>query len=261
MDPKSQASFMARIRAALGRSDPFGAGSGLDALIQTRPTPSDEAVLERIGSRKQRDWLSLLERLRQAAQPINIQLGVHENPAAVRQAILHLARERHPEWAPEKSVVAWDHPLIEELGLAKGLKEHAIPLHLAPKPSVGATSLTPDERISFRERARWAFIGITAADFCLADTATLVMKTRPGQPRSVSLLPSIHVAVVRLVQILCDLKELHTLLKFDPRQSAEGLTNCTTYITGPSKTADIEANLVHGAHGPRELHIMVSVHP
>ena len=102
-----------------------------------------------------------------------------------------------------------------------------------------------------------AFVGITAADYCIAETATLTMKTRPGQPRCVSLLPSIHIAVIRLEQILSNLNELYTLLKWNPAEQAEGITRCMTFITGPSKTADIEATLVHGAHGPRELYIVV----
>ena len=83
------------------------------------------------------------------------------------------------------------------------------------------------------------------------------MKTRVGQPRCVSLLPSIHIAVIKLEQILSDLKELYTLLKWDPDEQAEGITDCMTFITGPSKTADIEATLVDGAHGPRELYLFV----
>jgi len=85
------------------------------------------------------------------------------------------------------------------------------------------------------------------------------MKTRLGQPLHVSLLPSIHMAVIRLEQILENLKEFYTLLKWDPRQQTEGLTHTMTLISGPSKTADIEATLVHGAHGPRELVIFVLV--
>ena len=75
--------------------------------------------------------------------------------------------------------------------------------------------------------------------------------------RCPSLLPSIHIAVVRLEQILSNLRELYTLLKWDPAEQSEGLTDCLTLISGPSKTADIEATLVHGAHGPRELHLFV----
>ena len=91
----------------------------------------------------------------------------------------------------------------------------------------------------------------------MADTASLVMRTRPGQARSASLVPSIHVAVIYLEQIILDLKELYALLQWDPEVKKEGLTNCMTFISGPSKTADVEATMVHGAHGPREVHIFV----
>ena len=83
------------------------------------------------------------------------------------------------------------------------------------------------------------------------------MRTRAGQARSVSLVPAIHIAVIELNQIIADLKELYALLKWDPKAKKEGLTNCMTFISGPSKTADIEATMVHGAHGPREVHVFV----
>jgi L-lactate dehydrogenase complex protein LldG len=87
------------------------------------------------------------------------------------------------------------------------------------------------------------------------------MRTRAGQARSVSLVPAIHIAVIELNQIIADLKELYALLKWDPQAKKEGLTNCMTFISGPSKTADIEATMVHGAHGPREVHVFVIKHP
>ena len=95
----------------------------------------------------------------------------------------------------------------------------------------------------------------------MADSATMVMRTRSGQARTVSLLPSIHVAVIEFGQIIADLKELYALLKWDPHTCKEGLTNCMTFISGPSKTADIEATMVHGAHGPREVHLFVVTSP
>jgi L-lactate dehydrogenase complex protein LldG len=110
---------------------------------------------------------------------------------------------------------------------------------------------------SLRQHIIDSYIGITSADFCMADTATLVMRTRPGQARSVSLVPAIHIAVVELNRIIADLKELYALLKWDPQESKDGVTNCMTFISGPSKTADIEATMVHGAHGPREVHLFV----
>jgi L-lactate dehydrogenase complex protein LldG len=100
-------------------------------------------------------------------------------------------------------------------------------------------------------------MGITSADYCLAETATLVMRTRPGQARSASLVPDIHIAVITTQQLIANLKELYTLLNRDTGRKSETLTRCMTFITGPSKTADIEGIMVHGAHGPRELYLYV----
>lgn len=180
-------------------------------------------------------------------------MDVH--PAADRQAaaavIADLAAERSPEWSNRKTVAAWRHPLIESLDLPEAL---SVPVFFSePDPALPP----PEARLRLKERLAESLIGVTAAEFCLADTATLVLRTRPGQARSVSLLPSIHVAVVERRQLLADLGELLALIRWDPAQWAEGLTTCMTLVSGPSKTADIEATLVQGAHGPRELHLIV----
>jgi L-lactate dehydrogenase complex protein LldG len=146
-------------------------------------------------------------------------------------------------------VVAWDHPLVERLDLPTALSEQNVPLFVSESRAFA------DEDI--RQQVIDAYIGVTAADFCMADTATLVMRTRPGQVRTVSLVPAIHMAVITLDQIIADLKELYALLRWDPHERREGLTNCLTFISGPSKTADIEATMVHGAHGPREVYLFV----
>jgi L-lactate dehydrogenase complex protein LldG len=82
------------------------------------------------------------------------------------------------------------------------------------------------------------------------------MTARPGHARSVSLVPAIHIAVIEIRSIIANLKELYALIKHGDGLPG-GLTNCMTFITGPSKTADIEAVMVHGAHGPRELYLYV----
>ena len=142
--------------------------------------------------------------------------------------------------------------------VSNDLQKLSVPLFVCEGRDAGEQQDVPlENRGCFRQQVIDAYIGLTSADFCMADTAALVMRTRPGQARSVSLVPSIHIAVIDIDQILANLKELVALLKWEDEYRTEGLTNCMTFISGPSKTADIEATMVHGAHGPREVYIYV----
>ncbi|MCK5204549.1 MAG: lactate utilization protein, partial [Desulfobacterales bacterium] len=207
------------------------------------------AILERIKNRTAEDRKKLLETLIEAAGPIHLTVRTCVDINAVTATIAELVRAKDPEWGDQKSVVAWQHPLIENLNLPAALSQQDV--------DVFFTDLKETEGENLRRHVIDSYIGITAADFCMADTATLVMRTRAGQARSVSLVPAIHIAVIELNQIIADLKELYALLKWDPKAKKEGLTNCMTFISGPSKTADIEATMVHGAHGPRQVHVYV----
>jgi L-lactate utilization protein LutC len=97
-----------------------------------------------------------------------------------------------------------------------------------------------------------ADLGITSADYALADTGSLVMLASPGEARLISLLPPQHVAIVPSSRLLTGLDELFTLLP-DPAER----TSSMVLITGPSRTADIEQILVRGVHGPGEIHVVL----
>jgi L-lactate dehydrogenase complex protein LldG len=99
-------------------------------------------------------------------------------------------------------------------------------------------------------------VGVTGSDFALADSGTLVLLSSPGQGRSASLLPPVHVAILPASRILPDLPALLTTL---PRTPADALKrgSVVTLVTGTSKTADIELTLVRGVHGPGELHVIL----
>jgi L-lactate dehydrogenase complex protein LldG len=109
--------------------------------------------------------------------------------------------------------------------------------------------LDPDE---LRSVCAEADIGITSADYALADTGSLVMLSSHREARLVSLLPPVHLAVVPRERILTGLDELLTLL---PQPA--GQTSSMVLITGPSRTADIEQILVRGVHGPGEIHVVL----
>jgi len=95
-------------------------------------------------------------------------------------------------------------------------------------------------------------IGITSADYALADTGTLVMLASPAEARLISLLPPAHLAVVPRDRILTGLDELFTVL---PNPAA--VTSSMVLITGPSRTADIEQILVRGVHGPGQITVII----
>ncbi len=249
MTDRRQAEFMQNIRAALKQTE--AGPTRLEHLIQGSPNEADKTLLSRIRGRDRKARLGLLERMIQIGQPIHVAVKAAQNAASVTASILKIAADSDAEWGDQKSVVAWDHPLVNSLELSPALESRNIPVH------VPQTTSDDSKTSLFRRQAETAMIGITSADFGLAETTTLTMKTRDGEPLYVSLLPSIHIAVIRLDQIISNFKELYTLLKWDPDQQTEGITSTMTFITGPSKTADIEATMVHGAHGPREVHIFV----
>jgi L-lactate dehydrogenase complex protein LldG len=99
-----------------------------------------------------------------------------------------------------------------------------------------------------------ADLGLTGVEYAVAASGTIVVAASPIHPRSASLLPLIHVAVVRRDQLLPDLAALADRIRQDyPERLSSGLA----LITGPSRTADIEQTLSIGVHGPGELHVLL----
>jgi L-lactate dehydrogenase complex protein LldG len=256
MDTPDQIRFFRRIRTALGHAPDVSREAR--HLFAEGPSTEDLQLLDRIRRRELPDRHALLGRLIEAGKPINLNVTALPDDAYATAAIVRLGAEKKTEWGDAKRIAAWRHPLIDRLNLPEALDRLQVPVHVpTPIPADADPRFDQAERERQRAGVIASFIGVTSADFCLADTATLVMRNRPGQPRSVALVPSIHIAVIHLDQILADMKELFALLRWDERYRHEGLSNYMSFISGPSKTADIEATMVHGAHGPREVHLFV----
>jgi L-lactate dehydrogenase complex protein LldG len=258
MRTSGQNQFISKVRAALGHSP--HKKRAWSELPYNNLNPHTDERLAKIKKRIPHESQELLIKLIQQSEPLNFKVFPLKDKELVAVDIVRIILEKQPEWGGQKFVAAWKHPLIESLNLGQVLKEQNISvpvyyteLRCGPKNEESAQTVR-QRRIKINISD--SFIGVTSADFCLADTATLVMKTRPGQARAVSLIPYIHITVIEKESIIADLKELYALLKRDDPNSAS-LTNCMTFITGPSKTADIEGVMVHGAHGPREIYLYV----
>lgn len=94
--------------------------------------------------------------------------------------------------------------------------------------------------------------GLTIADCAIADTGTLVLRSSPWQPRSLSLVPPIHIC---LLDARCLYPDLPTAMAVE--NWAHSMPTNLIFVSGPSKTADIQQTLAYGAHGPKQLFVIL----
>ena len=95
-------------------------------------------------------------------------------------------------------------------------------------------------------------VGITRAQAAIAETGTLVLDSSCERNRLVSVVPPVHIAIVAASRIYPTLADVLAML-----QSGKEVSPAITFITGPSRTADIELTLTIGVHGPQELYVII----
>lgn len=92
---------------------------------------------------------------------------------------------------------------------------------------------------------------LAAADYAIAETGTLVFLSAPARPASWHFLPSRAFVILSSAQILPTLEDVLAAVK------AKGMPSTLNLITGPSCTGDIEQSIEYGAHGPKQVHILL----
>jgi L-lactate dehydrogenase complex protein LldG len=117
---------------------------------------------------------------------------------------------------------------------------------------VGSALVNPATGASSRDEQARAAIGVTGCDGAIAETGTLVLLTGKGRPRTASLLPPAHLAVVRRQDLRFGMTEF-----FAERGDDIARATCCTFVSGPSRTADIELTLTLGVHGPGRVIVIV----
>ena len=238
--PKEE--FLRSVRQALGRDqappDP--------AYPQLQETLADlETQAAAIRRRLAEDPTALMEKLASLAQ-----LGgwnVYRAPG-YEEAIGHIASLASSLGV--ESLVRTDQPIFESFPVDTALE------------SLGLTVTTVAQgegrsRESLRERIIAAGMGLTGADYAVAETGSVVIVPRKGLSRLVSLVPPVHLALVRTKDVVETLDHLFLLRRLEYHRQGGDMGSYLNFITGPSRTADIEQTLVVGVHGPKEAHLVL----
>ena len=154
--------------------------------------------------------------------------GAQLTPAQLGGALAELVKKESVSRA-----VLWNTERLHQLGLTEMLR------------ALGVDLIATD---ADKQTLAHADLGITEADFALPETGTLGLLSSPTQPRSVSLLPRVHLAILHRRALRADLHQVFAEAKAH---------RYLIFITGPSRTSDIELIVTIGVHGPQVLYVWI----
>jgi L-lactate dehydrogenase complex protein LldG len=143
--------------------------------------------------------------------------------------------------------------------VADYLKAANLPPRVRIAPDAALTGLPWDEQplleIASGRAAADDPVSLTGAFAGIAETGTLMLLSGPAHPTTLNFLPDVHLVVVRAADVVGPYEDAWDRLR--ARQGDGGMPRTVNFITGPSRTADIEQTIQLGAHGPRRLHIIL----
>lgn len=233
----TRAEFLARIRREMAKTR--GLFPARSADRPQNPVALAEAIRRQLAER----WPAALEKWKEEFERVS---GIFYRVADLEEAILTISRIAAERNA--RRVLAWASPIF---GPGMGERLRASGLDVTEEALDGAGSMRP----GFKQASAQADMGVTGVDLAVAETGSLVVISGPGKARSTSLLPPYHIAVFgkrALVESMEQVGVIFEALHRDPDRSLSGAS--ISFITGPSRTADIELTLTRGVHGPKEVH-------
>lgn len=234
----SRAEFLGRIRGEVAKTS--GSFPAVTAPRPPRPAEAAEAIRRQMAER----WPEALERFRQEFERVAGIFHRAQTVADVPGLVTEIARGH-----AARRLVTWD-PSTLGLDLAPPLRGAGLDVAAIAPGDVGDAP-----RTRHRAEAAGADLGVTGVDFALAETGTMILVSGAGRPRSTSLLPPTHVAVFDRRRLLESLEQVGVMLEALHVDSARAMSGAViNFITGPSRTADIELTLTRGVHGPKEVH-------
>lgn len=171
-----------------------------------------------------------VERFRQALEAVAGRCFIVKDEAEAAEVVRQIASQRN-----SPRVAVSDAPLAGRV-----LKRAGLPAAVLEKASI--------------EDLFNCDLGVTSAQWGVAETGTLVLESDAERHRLASLVPAAHVALIEARQVRQTLGEV---LQAIGARGEGGLSRAITFITGPSRTSDIELTLAIGVHGPAELYVVI----
>ncbi len=227
----------------------------------------------------------LVEEFRQRLEEAGGQLHFARDAAEARRIIGDICRQAGAGIVTKSKSMATEeillNPHLESLGMEvveTDLGERAVqllhehPSHLIA-PAIHVTleqwartfDAPPDPaaiqakvREQLREKFVNAAVGISGANFAIAETGTIGIVTNEGNADLTVTLPPVHIAVFGIDKVVATLDDAVAILRMLPRSgTGQRISTYVNWITGPSRSADIGFSLTIGAHGPRQMHCVV----
>ncbi len=239
----NKAAFLKRVREALGRSEPVLHPPDHPPLRANAVRQQEK--IRTVVARNEARRAQTLDRLAQTAAAASWSVRRARDAADAADAVAQIAQR-----TGAKNVVRSAEDIFKRVDVDGALRS------VGASPAVLASGRSR-RKDQLREAAFRADMGVTGVAYAVAETASCVVVPRRGVARLASLAPPSLALIVEPEQVLETLDDFFALTRLERMQSRSRSPNYVNFISGPSRTADIEQTLTIGVHGPGDVHLII----
>jgi L-lactate dehydrogenase complex protein LldG len=242
-DEQAKKEFLERVRNALGRTEPLRYMPDHPSLKME--LPQQEQKVRTIQAKNEARRERLITGLLTKAEQLGWQVNRVPSPEEAARAVAEIARD-----AGAKKAARSAQDIFKRVDVDGSLRKVGInPLVLASGRTRHRSQL---KALSFE-----AEVGISGVDYAIAETGSCVVIPRKGLSRMVSLAPPVYIALVEPEQVVESLDDVFAIRRMQYMQNHGRDANYMNFISGPSRTADIEMTISIGVHGPGQVHLIM----
>ena len=190
----------------------------------------EQTVPSAVAPGRAQSQISLVELFKQNLESVGVRCRIASSDTDIAELLSRIITDLQGQY-----IAISDHPEVKRLLYLTDLE-------------IEELGIAPNASDIFRFD-----VGISTAQAAIAETGTLMMDATHERHRLVSLVPPVHIALVNASSICKTLGEALTLIRKEKE-----ISPAITFITGPSRTADIELTLTVGVHGPQELYVIIN---